>query len=48
VDLEKDVLAQMAFRPHVAPDLRLMDARIFHAEQMGLAKAVDGREGRRG
>jgi propionate CoA-transferase len=40
VDLEKDVLGQMAFRPKVAPDLKLMDARIFRAERMGLAEAV--------
>jgi propionate CoA-transferase len=40
VDLEKDVLGQMAFRPNVAPDLRLMEARIFRAERMGLAGAV--------
>ena len=42
VDLEKDVLGQMAFRPKVAPDLKLMDARIFRGELMGLAEAVDG------
>jgi acyl CoA:acetate/3-ketoacid CoA transferase len=29
-------LAQMAFRPQVAPDLKLMDARIFRDELMGL------------
>jgi propionate CoA-transferase len=29
VDLERDVLAQMAFRPLVAPDLAIMDKRIF-------------------
>jgi propionate CoA-transferase len=40
VDLEKDVLGQMAFRPKVAPDLRRMDARIFRAERMGLAGAA--------
>jgi propionate CoA-transferase len=39
VDLEKDVLGQMAFRPTVAPDLKLMDARIFRADRMGLADA---------
>ncbi len=36
VDLEKDVLAQMAFRPKVAPDLKTMDARIFNDGLMGL------------
>jgi propionate CoA-transferase len=39
VDLEKDVLGQMAFRPQVASDLKLMDARIFREELMGLARA---------
>jgi len=36
VDLERDVLGQMAFRPRVAPDLKPMDARIFWKELMGL------------
>lgn len=36
VDLEKDVLAQMAFRPKVAADLKTMDARIFVEGLMGL------------
>jgi propionate CoA-transferase len=40
VDLEKDVLGQMAFRPKVAPDLTLMDVRIFRAGRMGLADAA--------
>jgi propionate CoA-transferase len=42
VDLEKDVLGQMAFRPQVAPDLKLMDARIFRDGLMGLA-GIGGR-----
>ena len=29
VDLEKDVLGRMAFRPEISPDLKLMDADIF-------------------
>jgi propionate CoA-transferase len=37
VDLETEVLAQMDFRPQVAPDLREMDARIFAEAPMGLA-----------
>ena len=36
VDLERDILGQMAFRPLVSPDLRIMDARIFRDELMGL------------
>lgn len=36
VDLDRDVLARMSFRPKVSGDLRLMDARIFRPEPMGL------------
>ena len=36
VDLERDVLAHMDFRPAIAPDLRLMHTSIFHPEPMGL------------
>jgi len=38
VDLDRDVLGQMAFRPRVAPDLKIMDARIFWKELMGLGQ----------
>jgi propionate CoA-transferase len=36
VDLEREVLGQMGFRPRVAPDLKVMDARIFQEGLMGL------------
>ena len=36
VDLERDVLARMDFRPRIAPDLREMDARIFDYAPLGL------------
>lgn len=36
IDLEKDILRHMAFRPIVNGSLRLMDARIFNPEPMGL------------
>lgn len=36
VDLQKDILDQMDFKPIVADDLKLMDARIFRDEKMGL------------
>jgi len=35
IDLERDVLAHMAFRPRIASDLKTMDARIFSPEAMG-------------
>ncbi len=37
IDLERDVLAHMAFRPLIASPLKRMDARIFRDEAMGLA-----------
>ena len=37
VDLDKDILAQMQFRPAIAPQLRLMDPRLFLPRPMGLA-----------
>ena len=36
VDLERDIVGQMAFRPAIAESLKLMDARIFREEKMDL------------
>lgn len=36
LDLERDILAHMAFRPVIRQPPRLMDARIFRPEAMGL------------
>jgi propionate CoA-transferase len=36
IDLERDILAQMSFRPKISANLRLMDARIFAEAPMGL------------
>jgi propionate CoA-transferase len=38
VDLERDVLARMGFRPQLAPDLHEMDAAIFTDAQLGLGE----------
>ena len=38
VDLEKDVLQQMEFRPYISENLKLMDACLFKDEIMGLKK----------
>ena len=38
VDLQTQVLDQMDFMPQIAPDLKLMDSRIFQDEPMGLAQ----------
>ena len=37
IDVERDVLAQMGFRPRVADDLRTMDRRLYATGPMGLA-----------
>jgi propionate CoA-transferase len=40
LDLERDVLAAMDFRPHVASDLRRMDAALFEEAPMGLRRRL--------
>jgi propionate CoA-transferase len=37
IDLERDVIARMGFRPKIAADLPVMDARLFRPERMRLA-----------
>jgi propionate CoA-transferase len=37
IDVERDVLDQMGFRPRVADDLRTMDPRLYATGPMGLA-----------
>jgi len=36
VDLEKDILERMEFKPAISPDLRSMDTTIFAADRLGL------------
>ena len=46
VDLEKDILAQMDFKPLIAPELAQMDGRIFDAKTpMGIKSDVLRRNG---
>ncbi len=40
IELERDVLAHMAFRPRIAADLKAMDERLFLPESMGLRTAL--------
>ncbi len=40
IDLERDIFAQMQFRPDVSPALKEMDERIFRPESMGLAAII--------
>ena len=42
VDLERDILAHMAFRPIMEQPPRLMDPRIFKSERMGVRQDVLG------
>lgn len=42
IDLERDVLGHMAFRPRISPELKLMDARLFRPEPMGIAGEMPG------
>jgi len=37
IDVERDVLGRMGFRPRVADDLLMMDSRLYAAGPMGLA-----------
>ncbi len=37
IDVERDVLGRMGFRPRVAADLRTMDPRLYAPGPMGLA-----------
>jgi acyl CoA:acetate/3-ketoacid CoA transferase len=38
VDLERDILAHMAFRPRVAPDIKTMDIALFRPAPINLEK----------
>lgn len=39
IDLERDVLAHIAFKPKVSPALKIMDPRIFNPAPLGLASS---------
>ncbi len=40
IDLEKDILAHMGFRPQIADDVILMDARLFLSGKMNYSKEL--------
>jgi propionate CoA-transferase len=44
IDLETQVLGQMNFRPRVSDKLKLMDARLFKPERMGLDAQFAGKQ----
>ncbi len=41
IDLEKDILANMDFRPEISPDLKLMDPSIFNEKWGNLASTFE-------
>ena len=43
LDAERDVIAHMGFRPTIAKDLKVMDARLFETALMGLKEDVLGK-----
>jgi len=45
IELERDVIGQMGFRPRVADELRTMDKRIYAKGPMGLAEDFAARAG---
>jgi propionate CoA-transferase len=47
IDLQKDILDQMGFKPQVAADLRPMDSRIFLEEPMGIRDEIARRKKQR-
>jgi acyl CoA:acetate/3-ketoacid CoA transferase len=40
VDMERDVISKMEFRPRVSPNVELMDRRLFERGSMGLARQL--------
>lgn len=40
LDIERDIMAHMAFRPHISPHLRLMDAALFHTAPIQLRQRL--------
>ena len=48
VDLERDVLSRMGFRPKIAEELKTMDKRLFRPQPLGLAAEIAGRPPRSG
>jgi propionate CoA-transferase len=40
MDMEKDVLSQMEYRPLIAPEVKLMDSRLFQEGPMGIKPEI--------
>jgi len=48
VDVERDIIARMDFKPAISPNLKTMDARLFKPESVGLPAHLAGRAARAG
>jgi propionate CoA-transferase len=44
IDIERDVLARMDFRPTIASNVRTMDVRLFVPQLMGMAADIASRQ----
>jgi propionate CoA-transferase len=44
VEMERDILGHMEFRPTISPSLKIMDARLFSPEPMGLINDLGSRQ----
>lgn len=44
INIERDIIARMDFRPKIAANLVTMDARLFHPEPMKLARDIAARQ----
>jgi len=44
IDPEKDILAQMDFKPRIVTPLKTMDVRIFQDRPMGLRETIEERK----
>ncbi len=45
IDLQRDILDQMTFKPIIADDLKLMDEKLFTVGSIGLREALDAKKG---
>jgi propionate CoA-transferase len=48
IDVERDVLAHMGFKPAISPVLAIMDPRLFRPERMALARDIAAKPRRAG
>ncbi len=44
IDLEKDILGQMGFKPIIPDDVKLMDSKLFYNEPFGLKEIIESKK----